>query len=504
MIEDFLEEIYNYSIVYDKLNTLIDRMYSDTAMQTYSMQILDETVPLLVEACKELVAKNDISGQVMYESLGKISMYHSGIQIADELSINVLPNLKRYIDSFSKIDVTDEDGIRILSSSTGLLTLIDTSSNMPIHSSLDPMKEAKKKAEVLYNPAIENYVFYGCGLGYLPYQLYMLSDKSIHISIFFSSKKNYEYAISYGVLDYIDSNRLSLFLPDNIDTFIDMISNKQTEYYISRCELNGLSESHADIFNALLARQYTLFNAKPYTNNNFPYNTRNVKKFISKYDKSNIKKKIAVIAGGPSVDNNIDYLRRNRGDISIICVGTIYKRLLSEEIIPDIVTIIDPFPTTVPQVIDTGITDTSLFVGMDTYWRVADTYPGDKYLLAMDDDIGNQKEYATKINEYVFRNCTTVTTMAYYIAEYLGAEEIFLVGADFAYPNGITHASGTNERASLNTESLISVMGVNGKPVYSNQKMIDYRLELEEAIEFSNIKTYNLSTVGAKIKGCYE
>lgn len=505
MAEEFLTEIYNYSIILDKVNSFVNRLYADSVMRVHSAKVMEEIIPTLVEACKALVANNDISGQVMYEALERLNTYHTGIEIADELSINVVPNLMKLMESFPEIDVTDEEGIRIKSTKTGLLTLIDSDRNIAYHSLNDPMKEAQKKAELLYNPSIGNYVFFGCGLGYLPYQLSLISDESVRISLLFSSRKNYEYAVSYGVLDYINSEKTDIYCLDGNDAvgeFLKLISKENTEYYICRFEMNSLSSEDAEAMDVFLSRQNTLFNSKPYIINNFPCNLRNVNKFISSFDKSKLKKKIAVIAGGPSVDDNIDFIKNNRDDFSIICVGTIYKRLLKEGIIPEIVTIIDPFPTTVPQVTYTSDTGTALFVGMDTYWQVADIYPGEKYILAMEDDIGRQKEYADRFKEYVFPNCSTVTTIAYYIAKYFEAEEIMLIGADYAFPNGVTHAAGTDRKININTEGMISVPCVTGGTVYSTNKMIDYKNEIEEAIKTCNIKTKNLSRIGARIEGC--
>lgn len=95
-----------------------------------------------------------------------------------------------------------------------------------------------------------------------------------------------------------------------------------------------------------------------------------------------------------------------------------------------------------------------------------------------------------------------MTHLAMEAAIRFGAEKIYLAGVDLAYPQGLSHAEGTMDRAVMKTEGMISVEGVGGRTVHSDRLFISYRQWIEQRIESTPwITYYNLSHIGARIAG---
>mgnify|MGYP003311426870 CR=1 FL=1 len=97
----------------------------------------------------------------------------------------------------------------------------------------------------------------------------------------------------------------------------------------------------------------------------------------------------------------------------------------------------------------------------------------------------------------------SVTTLALEIALRLGATSIYLLGVDLAYPNGISHATGTMDRMGRDTNGMKRVKSVNGDWVYTDLLFDSYRNWIESKINrYPQVDFYNLSTCGAHIEGC--
>ena len=55
-------------------------------------------------------------------------------------------------------------------------------------------------------------------------------------------------------------------------------------------------------------------------------------------------KTVVVIGGGPSLDGQIDWIKQHRNQLFLIAVSRVSRRLQQDEIVPDIITTVDPNP----------------------------------------------------------------------------------------------------------------------------------------------------------------
>ena len=502
MAEDFLEELYREADTYTSLCNLVRRYRNGHADSDFLREI-NSYNEILTEICNKIIIYDSNAAGKIWASLVSLKTKKELNDCLDTIEEVVIPGIYDYLDKQPKIDVTD-DNIQIRSSKAGFLYLSNTNSGNQYDSRVNPMQEAYEITRDYYDYTKYSYLFLGCGLAYIPYQFYKASDGDISITILFHDEKEYEYAKLYGVLDWIPEENLQIIVSNDIITFMTELTKKYDDYYIYFMTYEKYPLEEIKIIENLKSYQITRLSSDKYNYINYCHNVRHVPQYFTEMTKENTYGKVAIVAGGPSVDDNIEFLRfAKENGITIIAVGTVFKKLLKLGIKPDIVTACDPYISTLSQFTDLeNCEDITLILGAATYQRVARIYSGSKYLATIDNNPKEAKDRAMENGSVIVPSCGTVTTFSYHIAKELGAKEIYLIGADYGYPNGFSHAEGTAERKKIEGDGYTKIKAVDGSFIYASQKLIEYRLEMEEVIEQNpEISTYNLSKNGAFIKG---
>lgn len=502
MAEEFLEEIYQIAKTASEIENVIEK-YRKNVGTFGLMYDLNPIINSMMDFSKRLLINGDLRGKEIWESIQRIKSYGKIVQVLDEIEDNCLPIYKRYLENAPKIDVCDENLI-FRSSKSGFLFLLNKNEE-PLMSSINPMREARYIAKEIYSPEKQNIAFLGCGLGYVPYQLYLLYEGEIKIKLFLHDERSYYIAKNYGVIDWIPDNSIEVITSNQSDAFIKEVSEKSDDYYIYNPDINEYSVTEIEQLRLYsLSNEYN-YAAKEISLFNFYRNTERVKSFITMLDKSAFKKKIAIVAGGPSVDENIEFMKNNRADISIISVGTVHKKLLNNGIIPDLTVVCDPYNMTGWQYSDISDASVPMILSITANWRVAKEYKGEKYLIAFGGVCEKIRQYCIDRGEQIFNSITNVSQMGFEVAVYLNAEEIYLIGMDFGYPEGNTHAKGTLFDNKSNVVDDMYEESVNGGKVLTTGSLRIFRQMMEEAInQVPEIKVINMSKSGAKIRGTDE
>jgi hypothetical protein len=168
--------------------------------------------------------------------------------------------------------------------------------------------------------------------------------------------------------------------------------------------------------------------------NNFP---------IAKLKNTFNGKSAIILAGGPSLDENLTWVKNNKDSLVIIAVSRIAKRLMQEKLIPHIIVSVDPheisfdvskellkLPTEVLFIHSNNVTP--LLLGQ---WQGKSAYMGPRFPWPVKNDIEN-----------ISTGGPTVTNAALKAAVYMGFENILLSGVDLCFSDkGVSHASGSNE-----------------------------------------------------------
>ena len=504
MAVDFLEEIYQEAKLITELKDIAElSIYQDG----HSVMLkFNAIAPKLSQICQNYFVHSKEKATSLWEHLKKLEVVNVNTTIIGDIIIkNIIPLLEDYININGRIEVkNDEEDYVFESTDVGFLTIKDINKKIYLHSISDPMWEAKKMAEYIFNPKKKEYAIWGCGLGYLAYQLYNISYGSVIINIFEPDRRMIEYAKEYGVLSWIPEENINIVIDEDVLPFLQCAERENTEIHIFKPILELVPEDVKQIICNLYTEYLTGSSFKRIVDINFWRNIETDAKLISYLDSSNFCKEYVVVAAGPSLDATMDFVRDSKGKRTIIAVGTVFKKLIENKIEPDMVVILDPQERTYKQIEGLENEKVPMLLAISAYWKFAAAYKGDKYLIPTTQSPDIVK-YAIEHKEDMWACGGTVTSLGIEAAIQFKAEKVYLVGADFAYPNGVSHASGTMDRKVKETKNMILVEGVSGEKVFTETPFIIYREWIENRIEQTpHITYYNMSKIGAKIKGTNE
>lgn len=503
MLEEFLTPIYEDAKVISGLRYVVELIRINDEHR--SIMELNKLLPEVCEICKKYAQWNRQECMELWDEVTAFGQIEGDIiYIGDMIENSILPRFQRYMSYWGHIQETDEEGLCLESSRSGFLTLKDTKINKYFHSAIDPMEEARKLAENIYLPEKKEFSVLGCGLGYLIYQLYCVSNGSIVINVFESDKRIVEYAYQFGVLGWIPEECIRVITDEDILSFLNSVDNEDVGLYIFCPEMYRLPEEIRPIIVELYMQYSTPKKLGADIDINFWRNVESDCLPMSKFPEELIKEEAIVVAAGPSLDDNMDFLRENKGKKTIIAVGTIFRKLIQAGIEPDLVVVMDPQKRTFKQLEGVENEKVPMVLSLVTYWEFARKYSGTKYMLPV---VGDEKtaKYAEEHGEELWATGGTVTSLALAIAVKYNAKKIYFVGIDMAYPGGVTHATDTMDREKKDLNKLTPIEGVGGIVVYADPPFMAYREWIENCIELTpEIEYINMSKVGARIKGSKE
>lgn len=500
MAEVFLEEIYKDARLIYEARQIVE--YAKVYDKHHAAMKYNEILPGLLEICRRYTAWDKNGGEELAGHIVQIKRSSNDlILMGDIIENKVIPLLEKSMQYYGTIQTENEEGDFLFESAvSGFLTLKDLRQNIYVHSTVCPMWEAKRIAEYIFDPRKKAYSILGCGLGYLAYQLYVISDGAAAIRIFERDARMTAYAGSYGVLDWIPADRLEVIVDADPLAFLNSALEADTGFYILAAEMEREPENTRPILRELYAQWSTGYKFKRNEEINYWSNLRSGCKLITEFDSSQLKKDFIVVAAGPSLDDLIEFLRENQGKMTIIAVGTVFKKLVHSNIVPDMVAFLDAQERTYKQIEGMEGQKVPMLLGITAYWKFAAAYKGEKYLIPLK-SMENLDNITEKYND-VWEGGGTVTSLAIEAAIRFQAERIFLAGVDLAYPDGMSHATGTMDRGRESSEGLLPVEGQNGTTVYTTVVFNSYRHEIETMIaETPWILYYNMSSTGAKIAG---
>ena len=155
-------------------------------------------------------------------------------------------------------------------------------------------------------------------------------------------------------------------------------------------------------------------------------------------------KTAVLLAGGPSLDNHLPWIKQHRDQLVVLAVSRIARRLKEVELIPDIFFSVDP------QQASFDVSKEMLFFGERTLF--VNSFHVVPQLLSQWQGpmafVGNRFPWPEESNQH-FINAPgpTVTHTAFAIAMQMGFKQIILAGVDLCFsPEGYSHAKGSYER----------------------------------------------------------
>lgn len=224
---------------------------------------------------------------------------------------------------------------------------------------------------------------------------------------------------------------------------------------------------------------------------------------FKKIDKE--KRPAIVVSAGPSLDKNINELKKAKDKAFIIVVDTALKAVLRAGIVPDLTITIDPHK---PLILfeDERIRKLPMIFCIMSNKQVMDSQKGEKIFF------GDSESYIQAIfNKYDKKLSTletggSVACNAFSTAVFLGFKNIILVGQDLAYPNGKEHTKDAYDNEAENKlkdgKRYFEVEDIYGGKVLTEENMDAYRLWFEtQIVRYPHLHVIDATEGGAKIRG---
>lgn len=205
-----------------------------------------------------------------------------------------------------------------------------------------------------------------------------------------------------------------------------------------------------------------------------------------------------IVAAGPSLRKNIEYLKKVKGKAYIFVVDRVLDYVLDEGLEPDFIVTIDPMK---PLEYFTRRTDLTipLLCELVSNWEVLDRHKGKKIVYSCTPFF--QKMYCELEKVPPMLNSgASVATAAFSACVQMGFENIVLVGQDLAYEGEFTHAGGIAEKIERTRD--VMVEGVDGNQVRSRSDWYEFLVWFKDMITLNpKIKVIDAKEQGAKIVG---
>ena len=316
-----------------------------------------------------------------------------------------------------------------------------------LHNPLNPLGEATEIFSMAENTPVTIHLIYGLGLGYL---FQVTSAKSIGTVILYEPDLNI-LRTAFALVDFSgDILKKNVYITNDFTEACEYIyqkSNMQnTPLLLSTTAYRKLNE---ESFNSMVTElQQTIGRFSldlKYTKEKFYglilKTINNIPKLINEIPIGELKdyykgKTAVVVSAGPTLDRNIETLKKYRDNYILITVGTAMKTLSSNGITPDFLCIIEANDCS-KQIAGLDLSGINFitepyahpnlrnFKYKNTYSHTSQNLPTNELWRAVSDT--DNSEYYSK---------GTVSYTALNVARILGCSKIVLVGQDLAYIEG--------------------------------------------------------------------
>lgn len=366
---------------------------------------------------------------------------------------------------------------------TGYFTLaIQSESGLRyLHSNRNPLEEARLFAERVYHLEQEKYLVVGWGMGYHIRELLNLYPE-MDLVVAEPDLAILYYSLScWDWQDVLDRVRI---VWDSDWQEAGRLIKEDWQLVLYRPELFHIENPQIrEQFSALSYRKDSIEDFERVFYHNSRENFRNCDDYVDSIQEKIKGKRVVIVAGGPSLDKNIDQLLNLPEDVIIFSVGTVYKLLLQKGISVDYVVISDAW---VYHHVE-GATDSKapvlLLATADR--KISKNYQGKKYLVCQEGyDIA--AEYAKEKGYRCYSSGGSVATLALDIAIRMQAKSIAFIGLDLAYYGTQMHAAGT-KKATFQGYEFHREKGWDGTELNTTQTFLRFRSWMENRIQESDV-----------------
>ena len=319
--------------------------------------------------------------------------------------------------------------------------------NTYLHNRQNPLAEAKEIFSMAENSPVAIHLVYGLGLGYL---FQVASANSAGTVILYEPDLNI-LKIAFSLVDFSnDILKNNVFISDNLEKTGEYIykksNTKNTPLMLTTPAYRDMNTQKFNEMVETLQRMIGRYNLDlKYTQQKFFPIARtiiqNIPNLIKEPPLSSIKdfykgQTAVVVSAGPTLDRNIETIKKYRDNIVLIVVGTAMKTLAKHGITPDFLCIIETYDSS-KQIEGLDLSEVNFitepfsninlrkFKFKQIYSHISDNMPVNSFWSNIINE--NTEEYLSK---------GTVSYTALNVARILGCSKIVMVGQDLAYIEG--------------------------------------------------------------------
>lgn len=208
-----------------------------------------------------------------------------------------------------------------------------------------------------------------------------------------------------------------------------------------------------------------------------------------------------LVSAGPSLDTQIEFLKRHQHDAFILCVAAATDTLKKHDITPHAIITVDPNPVVMRQKIAADFQGLR-FYGITVYPDMWHTQEQRAYAL-FQKGLSQSEAYAQQHQLHCLDVGGSVATWALSVLFYMQPATIILVGQDLAYVDGKTHAQGSSSQQTMREiHASVKVKNNAGGYTPTANSWEYFRTSFEQQIaKHPSVNVYNTSLYGAKIAG---
>lgn len=369
-------------------------------------------------------------------------------------------------------------------------------------SKVDPIKEAERWADTVYEEDREEFVVYGIGLGYhikalskklKSYQRLYVIDVNVDL---WQQVKQYS---CHNDLDSLGMN-CKVYITDDLHVVTQVLNHigKEGKFIIYWPSVKLIPNDLYQLKHLLERFNIQSGNDKfkDLISENYRYNNRIPCENVSKWYDTQKNKAIIIVSGGPSLDKNIELLKRVNEKAFIFATGRTLKKLVDMGIRVDMFCIIDSQKHNSKQI--EGVESLEIpFVFLNTASHfIVSQYKGPKFRAY---SLDSPKEQIGRID-----SGGSVATAVLDLSIRFGGDPIIFMGQDLAYTNNISHCKNTISIWEIKSQSYVKqVEGLDGEYLPTTAALLSYKYWIEQKIRANKgIRFINATEGGAVIEGC--
>lgn len=370
------------------------------------------------------------------------------------------------------------------------------------HSNENPYMAARRFAANIKDA--KEYAIFGFGLGYHIEQLAIRQSDAV-LTVYEPDIGMLANALIYRDMAWmLCYPKIQIIYDPDYVGFLDKIGQPDVEVVLHYPSLSMIpNESIKSQFEGIKVRLENIALYDKQFKKNMESNFHNIKQSAERIKQNFENKQVVIVAGGPSLDKNVHYLKEcNRSNTILFATGAVLRKLLQMDIVPDYAIITDPKQYTVRQITGLENCGVPLLLMATAIGEISATYKGELYLVCQE-GVKEAEEFA-KDNDYqLFRTGGSVATAALDVAIRFGAKSIVFIGLDLAFTGNKTHASDlVNETMDSNME-YIQVSDWNGENISTSKPFSMYLQWIEKRMKEKDVtmKIYDATEGGARKEG---